>query len=678
MGFPRETSDAPSALEERCADLERRLRLWSDHGSDVFYEVALDGSLVWMSPSAERVLGRDPESLIGTRPWDLLHPEDRERAESALVEISAGVEAPAGTSFRLRHADGSYREMTFAGRVLMADGAPTGFVGSLRDVTAEREAMTALAASEARYRMLVEHSADVVVHSVDGIVDWISPSVEAVVGWTPAELVGTALADLMHPDDESAGGHYFRLRTKSGEYRWMSGLPTIAVDHAGAVVGEVVGLRDVHDLVQARDAAQRDRGRLQATLDSLIDPHVLLDAVRDERGAIVDFTCSDANQAACAYLDRTRAELLEGSLLQTSLAAEGSGLLTRIIDVVDGGQSLILDDFVYVNDVLPMADLHFDLRGVKVGDGLSLTWRDITDRQSTIDAMAASEEQFRLLAENSSDVVLRIRRGIVLWVSPSITTSLGWTPQEVSGRHVGGLVHPDDRDYAALEQAKVDVGGAVMCRFRVRARDGRYHWVENHARPYLDAAGVQDGLVASTHVVDAEVATERELEWRACHDELTGLLSRKAALERLSFIGRCKRKPGDEYAVVFCDIDAFKSINDTHGHATGDEILRSFASRITSTVRGGDVVARVGGDEILVVLDGVHDIDEARMIAEKIRVAVKRPVPMAGESICATVSVGVTVACPGDSIDAMVTRADEAMYRAKKAGRDRVLTIAPL
>jgi diguanylate cyclase (GGDEF)-like protein/PAS domain S-box-containing protein len=933
------------ARDADAGTLQDRYHMLSAHTSDVVYEVDLTGSVVWISDSVERVLGWRSEVLIGTRSWDLLHSDDRARAEVALAEFSTRTTAgfavtDSRATFRLRHQDGSHRWMSTTASATAVDGVITGLVGSIRDVTLEHEAIASLAASEARYRMLVENSADVVVHSVRGLVQWISPSIERLVGWTaddlmgsptvqlwhpddrgkavalrdavyqgergqvtlrflrkdgayawleatmgpvdpdegggmigtlrdvtgqviveralaesearyrilvdnsvdvvihtvdgivewvspavegligwtaddlvgsstvplfhphdltaalslrddvyagnvgrgvlrfrckdgtytwiesvlrpvpghegrevvgtlrnvsaqvaaeqalrtseeqfhlladnatdvvylsgpdrvvkwiaptvtralgwlPEELVGTVMGDLMHPDDQRAtaqarstayggkdpgapvGGYYFRLRTKTGDYRWMTGTPAVVTAEDGSLLGVVVGLKDVDELVRARDGADLDRARLQATMDSLLDPHVHLVAVRDDAGVVVDFTCADANPSACEYLGKALAELLESRLTVVSPGVAGSGLLPLIINTVETGRPLVLDDFVYVNDITAMKDLHYDFRGVRVGDGLILTWRDITERQETVNAMAASEEEYRLLAENSSDMVVRLRGGVVLWASPSVEDVLGWAPSALVGRHASSFIHPDDVSLAEAEEARVSAGARTVSRFRLRAKDGMFHWVENHARPYVNADDVQDGLVVTTHVVDAEVATERELDWRARHDELTGLLSRQEVIERLTSVGDQRRRAGDEYAVVFCDLDDFKSINDRCGHAAGDELLRAFATRISGTVRSCDMVARFGGDEILIVLDGVRDVDEASGIADKVRVAVKEPVLVVGAQLCSTLSIGVTVARPGESIDAMITRADRAMYAAKNGGRDRVVSLAP-
>jgi diguanylate cyclase (GGDEF)-like protein/PAS domain S-box-containing protein len=341
---------------------------------------------------------------------------------------------------------------------------------------------------------------------------------------------------------------------------------------------------------------------------------------------------------------------------------------------VESGQPLRLHDYAYPHEILA-DERRYDISAVRVGDALSFTWRDVTDRYREEARLAESEEQYRLLAENSSDVVMRSRHGEILWISPSLERALGWIPAEWIGRNFFTLVHPDDGDDVRLKVAGVYVGRGVVQRFRVAARDDGYHWVEAHSEPYRDADDRIDGIVSTMRVVDETVAAEQELARRATYDDLTGLLRRDEVITQLANLGRRVRRAGDECALVFCDIDEFKTVNDTRGHAAGDELMRAFASRIRSAVRVGDTVARMGGDEFLVVLDGVHDLDEATTIAEKIRAAAAAPDDAHPESAAATLSLGVTLSSPGEPVDAMIARADRAMYVAKQTGRNRVVAI---
>ena len=181
-----------------------------------------------------------------------------------------------------------------------------------------------------------------------------------------------------------------------------------------------------------------------------------------------------------------------------------------------------------------------------------------------------------------------------------------------------------------------------------------------------------DGIVASFRTIDLEIQAEEELERRARYDDLTGVLKRNEALQRLSVRGDSRRDPGGHRAVLFIDVDGLKQINDTHGHRAGDTALRTLALRIAEVVREEDPIARMGGDEFLVILEGVHDTGEAYAIAEKIRAACATPIVVAGEILTATVSVGVTLVGAHEHADEVVARADLAMYAAKQEGRNQV------
>ena len=169
--------------------------------------------------------------------------------------------------------------------------------------------------------------------------------------------------------------------------------------------------------------------------------------------------------------------------------------------------------------------------------------------------------------------------------------------------------------------------------------------------------------------------TYAELDRRARYDELTGLLNRSEAFRRIALATTHTPRQGAHTAVLFCDVDHFKNINDTLGHAAGDVVLSTLATRISESVRDGDTVGRMGGDEIVVLLPGVHSADEAARIAEKIRCRAAEPILHDGQTIRATLSIGATVSVPGESATAVTARADEAMYRAKQARRNTVVRI---
>ncbi len=169
--------------------------------------------------------------------------------------------------------------------------------------------------------------------------------------------------------------------------------------------------------------------------------------------------------------------------------------------------------------------------------------------------------------------------------------------------------------------------------------------------------------------------TREELERLSRTDTLTGLVNHAETTARLEAALEDRRLPGDHVGVLFCDADHFKAINDSLGHAVGDVVLTEMADRIRDCVRGSDTVGRMGGDEILVLLPGVHSLDEVVAIAEKIRRRVAEPIQHLGQTFQVTVSIGATLAVPNESVPAMTSRADTAMYKAKHSGRNTVTAI---
>jgi diguanylate cyclase (GGDEF)-like protein/PAS domain S-box-containing protein len=302
--------------------------------------------------------------------------------------------------------------------------------------------------------------------------------------------------------------------------------------------------------------------------------------------------------------------------------------------------------------------------------------RDIQEQVAAEAALAASEARYRLLAEHATDVVYQVSdKGVTEWISDGVEPILGFTAQEFIGRPGLEFVVAEDRDYVTVMTRQVLSGQRGSVRFRMYTKSGGTRWVEATIHPVSDEAGVRIGVVGGWRDVQAEVEAREALDIRARTDDLTGLLNRREALSQL--VHSLAQGDGlrEQLAVAFCDVDGFKGINDSMGHSVGDRLLQSVADRIRACVRAGDTVARVGGDEILLILRGVRTVDDAMAIAEKVRLAVREPLYVQDQTVPISVSVGVTMAAADDDVDALVARADRAMYLAKEAGRDQVVRI---
>jgi len=313
------------------------------------------------------------------------------------------------------------------------------------------------------------------------------------------------------------------------------------LDDDGRTSGLLAQAVDVSELQRAREEAREAESVLRGVIDSLLDPWVLLRAVRDEQGRIVDFEYLDANDAACR-INRVPYDELIGTRLLTLLPDHaGSPLFRAYARVVDTGEPLALDDEPWISSLTGGSIRYFDNRAVKVGDGLSFTWRDVTDR------------------------------------------------------------------------------------------------VEHRNR----------------------------LARLALTDPLTGLSNRQALGDALDLACERVHASGGAGAVLYCDLDGLKGINDTHGHEAGDSVLRAVADRMRGAVRTIDLVARIGGDEFVVLAEGIRDDEAALALALKVADAVTRPVWVDAAEIVPTLSIGVAVCWPGCTPQELLRAADDALYQEK-------------
>jgi len=205
---------------------------------------------------------------------------------------------------------------------------------------------------------------------------------------------------------------------------------------------------------------------------------------------------------------------------------------------------------------------------------------------------------------------------------------------------------------------------------------GRFAGVRRHAQVTLVPDFGDDGVVRRFYALSVDITDRKErellLEQQVQHDGLTGLLNRNGFMTRLQPAMEHAKRYGEPLALLFLDLDGFKHINDTYGHNAGDALLRGFAGRLTGVMRRTDAVARLAGDEFVVLLEGVtNPIRDPATAATKVLDAMKLPLPLAGGDVIVSASIGIAV-YSDDIVDAesLLQRADKAMYRAKHVGRN--------
>ncbi len=276
--------------------------------------------------------------------------------------------------------------------------------------------------------------------------------------------------------------------------------------------------RDVTDRFEAAQNLQHASDLLRASADAMLDPQAVVEAITDPVGTVVDLVLRDVNKAYCDYLGVSRSDLVDRSMPALFPNVVSSGLMALYARCATTGEPVELDDFEYLIDPVGKPR-RFDIRVARVRPGLLTgTIRDTTERFAAAQRLAASEEQYRLLAMNSTDTIVHIRDGVAVWVSPSVEDLLGAPPEHWLGRPVREVVPLAEVAEFERQWALVAAGESVQARVAVVAVDGVTHWAHLHAAPFFDADGVRDGSTASLRLIDAEV--EQEEENRRLADQL--------------------------------------------------------------------------------------------------------------------------------------------------------------
>jgi diguanylate cyclase (GGDEF)-like protein/PAS domain S-box-containing protein len=332
------------------------------------------------------------------------------------------------------------------------------------------------------------------------------------------------------------------------------------------------------------------------------------------------------------------------------------------------------------------SDYEIDLEATALGvtdyllkqelDPLSLerSIRYAISHHRAVQDLMRSEERYALAVRATND-------GIWDWDLLADTLYLSPRWYEILGMEDAGvmhqawsifdLVHPDDLP-TLRESFDGHLAGQIphmLSEHRMRRADGSWQWVRSRGLAIRDAAGVATRIAGSMSDIADRRAVEQRLEHDALHDALTGLPNRALFMDRTGqLIARTIREPGDGFAVLFLDIDRFKLVNDSLSHTTGDRLLCALAARMSQTLRPEDTVARIGGDEFMVLLDRIATTDQATAAARRLLASLGRPFEIDGHELFVSASIGIALH-EGDSTAAELVRdADIAMYQAKGAG----------
>jgi diguanylate cyclase (GGDEF)-like protein/PAS domain S-box-containing protein len=569
--------------------------------------------------------------------------------------------------------------------VLDDDGVLECIVLTLVDVTDSRQRQAKLE-SEVERLELVLTSTRLARWDFDVIADEtvIDERWAAMVGYRVDELAPvdeSVWRRLCHPDDyivaaaamrahtEGRTPYYdilLRLRHKDGHWVWVRDRGKVV---RWAPDGRPLRVTGTHeDVTESRQAEQahsmlEDESRLAFEHSAVATCWV----GNDDRLIRV-------NPAFCELMARSAEELTTMSYLDLTHPDDVAVGASPIRDVVEGRRSRLRLKKRYVTGMGRVICADVTVSAVRAPDG-NLLHRiaqllDVTEEQRLQSALSESERIAHL-----GHWRLDLATNVVEW-SPALFDIFGvdrdaGPPGRAELQHY--FTHESRDRLNAAGARTIETGEPYVLDLEIVRGDGSHGWVEARGEAVRDVRG----NIVELQGVSLDVTSRRQaleaLAELATHDPLTGLPNRTVMLEEITRAVSAAARSERTVAVVMLDVDKFKDVNDTFGHAAGDQFLVEVAGRMKATVRGADLVARLGGDEFVVVMREVADASEAVRTAERLRLALRTPIRVGDSDLFSTLSAGISIAGSGSRAGDLMREADTAMYAAKAQGRDRVM-----
>lgn len=409
--------------------------------------------------------------------------------------------------------------------------------------------------------------------------------------------------------------------------------------------------------------------------EALLQNEEQVRTITDNLPALISYIGNDQHYRFCNAKVATTFGLEPEDILGRSLREiRGEAMykeLQPFIELALAGQDVIFEGSTQIKDRkyyyrthnIPDIDQQNHVRGF-----YSMTF-DLTEQKEAELKLQASEHRLHLIADNMPAAICYIDRDRIYrynnatharWLGKPLQEIINRPVREVSGEAASSMLEP--------KMAQAFAGRPVDFELDVE-NNGELRYVRGNAVPDFDADGTVVGIYVMMQDSTKLKRAQEKLVQLAQFDSLTSLANRNRLYDKLGEALARGKRHGKELAVLYLDLDKFKSINDSLGHAGGDAVLREFASRLKASVRQTDTVARIAGDEFVILLEDLNSSAEAEQIADIILDNTKTPMSFGDAVLNFSTSIGIAIATASDSADSVLKRADEALYSAKAAGR---------
>ncbi len=428
-------------------------------------------------------------------------------------------------------------------------------------------------------------------------------------------------------------------------------LQKVGEDEVGSLV---TSFNAMMDTLEQKDSDLRES---KALFDCFMENSPAFASIKDAESRYLFLNptgCQLAGKGLVDVLGKRDADLWPAELARQLSTGDGASEL-----VFPGDRSLRLLRFALQNGALGTVGL------------------DETELRATLGALRESEERYELAVRGVNPGIWDWQVGTAeIYLSPRWKGMLGFAEDELENTLETWLARVHKEDKQGL-QAAIDAhlrradSEFFECEYRIQHKDETYLWVLNRAASLRDDEGRVYRMAGSQSDITQQKAAEDRLRHDAFHDTLTGLPNRALFFDRLGrALERTHRNKDYLFAVLFLDLDGFKTINDSLGHLVGDQLLVEISRRLLQVVRSEDTVARLGGDEFTVLLEDISDNSDAIRVADRVHRILKKPFDLGGNEFFPTTSIGIALSSSGyERPEDLLRDADTAMYRAKTSGK---------
>ncbi len=676
---------------------EERFRHLTSLSADWFWETDAEHRISWLSggPAVAALFGS--ELAYGRRLWEVpgIEVEPRALVEHLVRLEQLDAQMPFFAFEVTRHGPGGERRVhAVSGRPRYgAAGRFLGYRGVGRDITEKQRAELALGEAKQRLELATE-GGNLVVWDWDLKQNQIYLNERGAQmldrGAKPITLPSSELADQIHPQDSGPArdafvsalksetptySMEFRLRTGQDGWKWMHAMGRVTErDTAGRAVRVAGTTVDI----DARKRAEQETREAEERYRALIE--LAPDGVAVSAGGIIEY----ANPAAARILKAGTPKRLMGMRIEELLhpehlvrARERMGYLEtgpgktafeeRKLRCLDGSDT-----------VVEVAGVSYLERGRMV---VQAVLRDVTEQRAAREALAERERRFRDVVEASGEYVWETDPAWrYTFLSERVESVLGYLRHEMLGRAPREFMPLGDAQSLDEWFARRAAHGEAFRDLvhRSLTKSGRVIWLSVTGVPVFDAAGRLAGYRGTGADITARRHAEERIQYLATRDALTALPNRLLLTDRANQAILAAARSRGSLALLVIDLDRFKLVNDSLGHAAGDALLLAVAERLGGTLRRDDTLARLGGDVFVLLWNGLKSAKDAAVVAQRVLGILARPFTVEQNSLSMTASIGISV-YPGDGRDfaELLKNADAAMHHAKETGRDGFRYFSP-